>query len=137
MESGIEKRIAKTWDRCNEALKETQVLLTQKLYGGSISRAYYAMFHATCAMLLTRNLEFSKHSAVISAFGHEFVRPGLIENKYHKMLIEVFEARQIAEYDIFKQIDKKFANRIADNATEFVKRIQQYLSTSGLDIPDF
>ena len=134
MESSLEKKIAKTWEKCEEALREMEVLLSGRLYGGSISRAYYAMFHATCAILLTKDLEFSRHSAVISAFGHKFVRTGIIETAYHKMLTEAFEARQIAEYDIFKQIDKGFANKIADNAREFTKRIEQYLSISGHEI---
>lgn len=35
----------------------------------AVSRAYYAMFYAAQAVLLSRGLRFSKHAAVIAAFG--------------------------------------------------------------------
>lgn len=38
------------------------------------SRAYYAMFYAAEALLLSRGLAFSKHAAVIAEFTREFVR---------------------------------------------------------------
>ena len=38
-------------------------------YDFAASRAYYAMFYLAEALLLARHLTFSKHSAVIAAFG--------------------------------------------------------------------
>lgn len=127
MESGINEKIAKTLSKAEESIKEAEILLLQDLFSGSVSRSYYAAFHATCALLLTKGLEFSKHSAVIAAFGHHFVREGLIEKKYHKFLIDAFEARQIAEYDIFKQISHKFADKILHESKEFVSMVNQYV----------
>jgi len=44
----------------------------------AVSRAYYAMFYLAEAMLLTRDLRFFKHAAVISAVAQHFVRPGML-----------------------------------------------------------
>ncbi len=41
----------------------------------AVSRAYYAMFYTAQAFLLGRERRFSKHSAVIAAFGQEFAKP--------------------------------------------------------------
>ena len=43
----------------------------------------------------------SKHSAVVAAFGREYAKTGKIEPRYHQMLIEDFEWRQKADYDVF------------------------------------
>ncbi|MDP2210294.1 MAG: HEPN domain-containing protein [Candidatus Aquicultor sp.] len=126
MESSLKERIAKSLEKANEALKEAETLLLQKLYGGTVSRSYYAVFHATCALLLIKNLEFSKHSAVIAAFGHQFIREGLLDKKYHKILIGAYEARQLAEYDIFKKINPEFAGKIFEEAKEFVLMAEEY-----------
>lgn len=40
----------------------------------AVSRAYYAMFHAAEAILLTKDMKFKKHSAVISAFNRVFCK---------------------------------------------------------------
>jgi len=44
----------------------------------AVSRAYYAMFYATTALLGSRGLWRSKHQGLIAAFGEQFVKPGLI-----------------------------------------------------------
>ena len=54
----------------------------------AISRAYYAMFYIATAFLETQNLNFSKHSGVIAAFGQNFAKTGQVPQKYHRYLIE-------------------------------------------------
>ena len=43
----------------------------------AVSRAYYAMFYATTALLGSRGLWRSKHQGLIAAFGKYFVKSGL------------------------------------------------------------
>jgi len=55
----------------------------------AVSRAYYAMFYATTALLGSRGLWRSKHQGLIAAFGEHFVKPGLIEPRYGRILHNV------------------------------------------------
>jgi len=123
----LREKVSKSWAKCEEAQREMEILFSGGLYSGSVSRAYYAMFYATTALLFTKNLEFSKHSGTISAFGKQFIKTGLLEDEYHKLLTESFKARQSAEYNIFRQIDKEFAAKINGDAKRFVSRIKRYL----------
>ncbi len=43
-------------------------------YDFAVSHFYYAMFYLAEALLLTKGLRFSKHSAVIAAFGEHFAK---------------------------------------------------------------
>lgn len=43
---------------------------------GAVNRAYYAIYHLATAVLLTQDIERSKHSGVQSAFGQYLVKPG-------------------------------------------------------------
>lgn len=43
-------------------------------YKDAINRSYYAIFTAIRAILAERNVDFSKHSAVISYFQREFIK---------------------------------------------------------------
>ena len=61
-------------ERARKYLKSARMLLDEQDYESSVSRAYYAMFYAAEAALLTRDLSFSSHKGVISAFGEHFVK---------------------------------------------------------------
>lgn len=47
------------------------------------SRAYYAMFYAATAVLATRGLRFSRHSALIAGFGQNLVATGQFSAEHH------------------------------------------------------
>jgi len=47
-------------------------------YDTAVSRLYYAMFYCAEAVLLARGLSFSKHQAVIAAFGQQFAKTKLL-----------------------------------------------------------
>ncbi|MHA1262473.1 MAG: HEPN domain-containing protein [Candidatus Freyarchaeota archaeon] len=69
--------------KANESLEAAKLLLRGGYPDFSASRSYYSMFYAAQAILLTRNLAFSKHSTVISAFGKEFIKNGLLPPTLH------------------------------------------------------
>jgi len=63
------------------------------------SRAYYTMFYAAEALLLDKGLHFSKHSAVIAAFGQHFEKSGTESAEMHHYLIAAQDRRNIGDYD--------------------------------------
>ena len=50
------------------------------------SRAYYAAFYSMEAILLTIDLVFSKHSAVISAFNMHFLKTRIFPKEFSKLI---------------------------------------------------
>jgi uncharacterized protein (UPF0332 family) len=67
--------------------KASILLLENRLIESAIGRAYYTMFYITQAFLLSKNLSFSSHKAVISNFGQEFAKTQEIPIKYHRFPI--------------------------------------------------
>ena len=65
----------------------------------AISRAYYAMFYAAEALLLRRNLSFSKHAGVIAAIHREYVVPGELAREHYAAFQRAFNDRNVAEYE--------------------------------------
>lgn len=90
-------------------------------------QSHIIQFYAVSALILTKGLEFSKHSAVISAFGKEFVKEGIFPSDYQKILIKLFGDREIADYDIYEKIDKDYALKDIEKAKEFIDNIFRYL----------
>ena len=66
----------------------------------AVSRAYYAMFYVAETFLLGQGLSFSRHSAVIAAFGERFAKPGIVPVEFHRYLIEGQDKRNVGDYQI-------------------------------------
>ncbi|OLC29349.1 MAG: hypothetical protein AUH91_00290 [Verrucomicrobia bacterium 13_1_40CM_4_54_4] len=68
------------------------------------ARGYYAMFYVAEALLAERDLRFSKHAGVHSAFGEHFAKTGLMDPKYHRWLVTAFAKRIAADYGVEAEI---------------------------------
>jgi len=86
------------------------------------------------ALLLTKNLSFSKHSAVISAFGREFVKIGAFSHNLHRYIIKAFETRQEGDYGPLDSVNDKKAEELIEQAEEIIKNIEDYLKNEGIEL---
>lgn len=90
------------------------------------------MFYAAEALLLTKGLKFSKHKAVISAFGQHFAKPRLLKPELHQYILEAFDDRWEGDYGPIGKIDVEIAEATIARAEEFLKEAKAYLlGTSG------
>lgn len=121
------KEISSLIERAKRYLKSAEILLKEGDYESSVSRAYYAMFYSAQAMLLTKNLSFSSHKGVISAFGEHFVKTGIFPIEIGRELNRAFEKRQIGDYEYTFVISKSEAEEIFKNGEMFVEKISQHL----------
>lgn len=90
------------------------------------------MFYAASAVLASKGISRSKHSGVQSAFGEHFVRDGLIEAEYSKILGHAFDSRLDSDYDIMFTAERTLATDILRDAHRFVDRIEKYLRQVGV-----
>jgi len=120
-------KIKKYWDLSSSAFDEMKILFDQGKYRGSVSRGYYAIFYAACAILLIKGQEFSSHQAVISSFGRDFVKTGEIDPGFHRIFIDAFEFRQEADYDIDKVVDESYGKVMTEFAHNFREMANEYL----------
>ena len=97
-------------------------------YDSAVSRAYYVMFYCAEALLLTKELRFSKHSAVHSALGQYFVKTNEIDPELHRILIKAFESRNSGDYEYMIKITREEAEKMLKDAEYFVNEIKKKLS---------
>jgi len=106
----------------------------EKLFDGgdydfSVSRSYYAMFYCAEAVLLARDLSFSKHSAVITNFGKNFVKTGIFPYALYSYLNDAFKDRQVGDYGTIITISKKQAETHIKNAEEFIAQTTENIKS--------
>ena len=85
-------------ERAQESCDAAEFLLQGGYPGFAASRAYYAMFYVAEALLDARGLSFSRHSAVIAAFGRELCKTGVLPVEMHRHLLQAFEIRNLGDY---------------------------------------
>jgi len=106
--------------KAQQSLTAAKLLLTNNYPDYAASRAYYTMFYIAEAFLEGKQLSFSKHSAVIAAFGREFAKSGLVAPEFHRFLIEAKELRTTGDYGQFNAVT-------TDQATEQIDRADRFL----------
>jgi uncharacterized protein (UPF0332 family) len=127
------KEIIALMSRAAENLEVGFKLLKDKHYEISASRLYYAMFYAAEAALLHRDLQFSKHSAVIGRFNREFIKSGVLESSIFKSFQKAFELRNEADYGI-SLTEEKDVKSVAKEAEFFFSAVCKYLEKEGYEL---
>jgi len=121
------KEISSLIERAKRYLKSAEILLEEGDYESSVSRTYYAMFYSAQALLLTKNLTFSSHKGVISAFGEYFIKTAIFPKEMSRELNKAFEKRQIGDYEYTFVISKGEAEEILENGEKFLEKIAEHL----------
>lgn len=114
-------------DLAAQNLQAAELLTEEGFYSIAVSRGYYAMFYTAEALLLRHGLHFSKHSAVIAAFGKEFSKTGELDPKFHEYLIKAQALRLAGDYDHTESISEESAKQLLIWAGEFLAIAKEFL----------
>jgi uncharacterized protein (UPF0332 family) len=110
-----------------EKLKVARVLFESGHYNDTVSKAYYAMFYASKALLLALGEDPHKHQGVVSMFGKKIAKVGLTHPRYGRTLAVAQQLREEADYrDDYKATRADSEDAIRD-AEDFVNEAQETL----------
>jgi len=115
--------------KARQSILAAQLLLNNSFAEYSVSRSYYAMFYITQAFLEEKGLSFSSHSAVISAFGREFAKTGIVPTKFHRQLINAQDLRNNGDYGGLNSVSIEQANEQIINAQQFLALAESHMGT--------
>ena len=115
-------------DKSEQSINAANLLLGDGYDDFAASRAYYAMFYAVEALMLDRDLSFSKHSAVIAAFGKLFVKTGIFDSRFHRSLLNAFDLRNAGDYGSTGTVSRNEASQIIAEAVELLAEIKRHLA---------
>jgi uncharacterized protein (UPF0332 family) len=121
----IQSYLAKARDKSRVARE----LCDRGDWDDSISRAYYAAFHAAQAALLTEGQRPDTHRGVVVLFALLLVKTGKLDRRWGKFLANLKDDREASDYDPLSYLDEATARRAVIEAEEFVAAIEQYVTT--------
>ncbi len=120
--------------KAKESLTASQLLAENQLYDFAGSRAYYTMFYIAEALLWREGLAFSSHAAVISAFGREIARPGIVPQEFHRYLIDAQDKRTQADYSIDQEskLSQTEVEELIEQSQQLIKLAENILKDNNL-----
>lgn len=113
--------------KAKESLEAARLLKEEGYLDFAASRAYYAMFYTAEALLLSKNLSFSSHAAVIANYGKEFSKTGELPPRFHKYLIAVQDLRSQGDYSYDPGVSESNVRNALLWASEFLVSATAYL----------
>ena len=123
--------IANNIAKARNTVLQAETLFNIQQYIGAVNRAYYAMFYAALAILMTKGLGTSKHAGVISLLDKEFVSKGEIDPAWSRKMRNAFNLRSWGDYDEQAIITEAQARQILVDAETFVAWAKQWLTDKG------
>ncbi len=113
-------------NRAEESHQAAKVLLDNRLSNYSAAQSYYTMFYLTEALLFSKGLQFSSHSAVMAAFGKEFAKTQILDPKFHRRLIVAERRRETGHYGAENSVTAEEALESFQWAEEFTQTVKNY-----------
>ncbi len=109
----------KLLDKAVDTIEGAELLLEHGKTDLAAGRAYYALFYIAEALLNEKGLQFSKHGDVIGAYGKEFSKTKLLDQKFHRWLRTGFDTRLIGDYHVDTNIEMDAVANMINQAREF------------------
>lgn len=122
----ISPEIQKLINHSEESHQAAKVLLDGGFAGFSAAQSYYTMFYLTEALLHSKDLQFSSHSAVIAAYGKEFSKTAILDPKFHRRIMIAESRRETGHYGEESSVTDEEARESFDWAEEFLQVVKQY-----------
>jgi len=123
----LKEKTSKLLLKAQNSIEAADILLKAGMNFVAIGRAYYAMFYIAEALLYEEGFEFSKHSGVHGAFGQHFAKPGKLDAKYHRWMIDSFDERLGADYGVDIDLEVEEVQKRVEHARQFLQAAQEYL----------
>lgn len=125
------EQFAKIMSKAESSLDVAKRNFQEGYYDFASSRAYYAVFYAIQAVLLTKGLSFSKHSSTIGAFNKHFVKTGQFPKEFTKLINQLFLDRQMGDYDFDSTITAEDVTRDIEIGERILGAVKNFLIQKG------
>lgn len=108
-------------------LSEVPVLEEHQLNATAINRLYYACYHATRALLLTKDLIPKTHKGVVTMLHKHFVLEKLFDTAKAAFFSRLMKERMDDDYSDFLSVANETINEFAEPAKKYIDYIEELI----------
>lgn len=114
-------------ERSRETVEEAQIAINEGHYFLAANRIYYAIFYIVNALAIKDGFKTSKHYQLLGWFNKNYVKTGMVDNKFGKIYRSAFETRMESDYDDFVQFTAEEVNTNFAEMKSFVAEIKRLI----------
>lgn len=115
-------------DKAGRSVDAAKRLCESGDFDFAVSRAYYAIFYVSEALLLKKGQSFSRHAAVISGIFEHYIKSGELPKEFHKVLHRAFDLRQEGDYLSSVQVIRDVAVKLVEDVEKQLKAALEVLN---------
>jgi len=115
--------------KANRVLAAAEHLAGGGFHEDAVSRAYYAVFHAGCALLGSIGRTVRTHDGMRAAISQHFIRAGKIDSRFGRVLARTAADRNDADYNSAATFRPEDAAEAIASAKEFLAIVDALLAT--------
>jgi uncharacterized protein (UPF0332 family) len=117
--------------RARKTLTEARELHRLGFHNAAVSRAYYAAFYASLALLASVGLEAKTHDGVHALIAQHFVRAGRLPGGMNRLLKHLEGDRELADYDLANEMSAPDAASTIADAEQYLAAAESVLNAPG------
>ncbi len=122
--------VALRFQQADNTYKDAAFLISEIRYAAALNRIYYGMFYAVLALALKYGFKTSKHTQLLGWFNKEFIKTGLIDVKFNKIVKDAFERRNEADYEIVLLPSAATIEQMLSDMRLFIDEIKRFINES-------
>lgn len=122
----VEYRIKSAFTTFNAA----KVLADNGFWNSAVNRLYYAVFYSVNALLVENEIYSASHSGMRTQFSLHFIKTGMLDVKFGKLLSELYDWRQKGDYDNIFDYNEESVKPLFDQVFEMITTIEQLIISS-------
>lgn len=115
--------------KAHSLLSEIDVMMTNKFYTSVVSRLYYSCFHATKALLLTKDLMPKTHKGTSTILHQRFVSNDLFDKQKADFFNDIMQERIEDDYNDFMILDEKEVIGFIEPAKLYVEYVSKLIES--------
>ena len=119
-------RIQQLLTLAQEELNTTDLLWKNDRYRACVYRSYYAMYHATQALLSLKDLSTKTHKGIIQMFGQHFIKTNIFPVELARALSDAYDMRRLSDYEETIFLSSKQSEIVLNSARSFIEQAVQY-----------
>jgi uncharacterized protein (UPF0332 family) len=116
-------------EQARDCLTAAESLIGSALYKDAANRAYYCIFHSLRAVLALDEYDSKRHSGIISEFQRRYIKTGVFETHFSKIIESAFMVRGKSDYEDFFVISKADVIIQLENAKAFLFAVEAYINS--------
>ncbi len=116
--------------QARNTIDEVSKLIEANLLNIAVNRVYYGLFYCLTALALKYEFQSSKHAQLIGWFNKDFVKTGLIDIRYGKILRDAFKNRTEGDYVPFIEFELSDVLDMQKDMKEFIRVLESFIRAS-------